>query len=428
MCVEITKTLLITIVVISLYVPHVFQQTLKAELNPGCDNCPEDLNVLTVSYQEPHFSTHFVINSYSDRSVPSVFISSSRANSSLQFNWPAILNDSSTQPAVFLANSSFYGILFTYLYKYNDTLDVADLSKYTDGVSKISTNQCFWYLSDWDPKPNALGLLSVGLKCNDTRSVAVFGTHGHVELRFTFSDKDQYSLDAPHVILVGGLAVRIKVTIQRLSIAKRAGIPYAKTRWALGLALISNTTLLPNAQFANSTSVSINDEPAPGTFKDVTIFLSNNSYMTWKSVCYVNESSAELKTSRAVTVSSQSLIDKNTKKLIVTRSFVPFIFGLDLPAIRAVNISFGDSGDGFYKASKYIHWSVDLGLGAPPVVGLSGLVWMMIFMAGSVLVISFGLLILFVVLRFCRRWSTSSDNYEHALLTDPEHDAEDADV
>ncbi|VDL60667.1 unnamed protein product [Hymenolepis diminuta] len=326
MCVEITKTLLITIVVISLYVPHVFQQTL---------------------------------------------------------------------------------------YKYNDTLDVADLSKYTDGVSKISTNQCFWYLSDWDPKPNALGLLSVGLKCNDTRSVAVFGTHGHVELRFTFSDKDQYSLDAPHVILVGGLAVRIKVTIQRLSIAKRAGIPYAKTRWALGLALISNTTLLPNAQFANSTSVSINDEPAPGTFK---------------SVCYVNESSAELKTSRAVTVSSQSLIDKNTKKLIVTRSFVPFIFGLDLPAIRAVNISFGDSGDGFYKASKYIHWSVDLGLGAPPVVGLSGLVWMMIFMAGSVLVISFGLLILFVVLRFCRRWSTSSDNYEHALLTDPEHDAEDADV
>lgn len=93
-------------------------------------------------------------------------------------------------------------------------------------------------------------------------------------------------------------------------------------------------------------------------FQDVTISLSNNSYITWKSVCYVNESSAELKTSRAVTVSSQSLIDKSTQKLIMKRSFVPFIFGLDLPAIREVNISFGDSGDGFYKASKYIHWWV----------------------------------------------------------------------
>ncbi|VDO08738.1 unnamed protein product [Rodentolepis nana] len=268
-------------------------------------------------------------------------MSSSEANSSIRFNWSAILSDDSAQPA---------------LYKYNDTLDVADLSKYTDGVSKVPLNQCFWYLNDWDPKPNASGLLSVGLRCNDTLSANILGTHGYIELRFTFSERDHYLHDAPHVVLVGGLAVRIKVTMKRLSVAKTMEAQFARTRWGLGLALTSNSSLPPNASFTNSTAVSINDEPAPGTFKDFAIFLSNNSYATWKSVCYVKAQPAELKTSRSVTVSLQSLMDKSTNKLVLKRSFLPFIFGQDLPAIRTVNISFGDSGDGFYNASKYIHW------------------------------------------------------------------------
>ncbi|VDO01708.1 unnamed protein product [Rodentolepis nana] len=69
-------------------------------------------------------------------------------------------------------------------------------------------------------------------------------------------------------------------------------------------------------------------------------------------------------------------------------------------------------------------WSLDLGLGSPPTVGLSVLVWVMIFMVGSVLVISFGLLTFLFVLRFCLRWSPSSDNYERALLSDHENEAE----
>nr|CDS25925.1 expressed conserved protein [Hymenolepis microstoma] len=411
--------------VISLYLPHASPQTLRADRNPGCINCTKDMNVLTVSYQGPRFSTHFIIYSNSNKSVPSVFISSSGANSSLQLDWSAILSGNSTQPAVFLTNSSFHGILFTHLYKYNDTLDVADLSKYTVGVIKVPLNQCFWYLNDWNPKPNASGLLSVALRCNDTLSANILGTHGYVELRFTFSEWDHYLHDAPHVVLVGGLAVRIKVTMRRLAVAKGMEIQFARTRWGLGLALISNSTLPPTASFKNSTSVSINDEPAPGTFEDITISLSNNSYATWKSVCYVNENVAELKTSRAVTVSLQSLMDKSTNKLATKKSFLPFIFGQDLPAIRTVNISFGDSGDGFYKASKYIHWSLDLGLGTASAIGLSVLVWVMIFMVASVLVISFGLLTFLVVVRFCLRWSSSSDNYERALLSDHESEAED---
>ncbi|KAM7540357.1 hypothetical protein Aperf_G00000045467 [Anoplocephala perfoliata] len=403
---------LIDVIVVLLSIKCASSQSLKALLNPGCTNCSGDLYVLTVSYQGSNFSAHYVISLTGTRRVPSVFLSTSKVNSTLQINWTSILNDVPAQPAVYLENSSFYGLLFTHLYQYKDRLDLADISEYADSINRILANQCFWFIDRWDPKPDPLsGLLSVNLKCNDPKQAKILDKKGEIEMQFTFSENDQNSKSAPYTLLVGGLAVRIKFVLKRLY------REFLETRYAVGIALVSNTTLPPDAFFTNTTSVSIDDEASPGAYKDITIFLSNNSYATWRSVCYINASSTEVKTSRGTRVSSQSSADKSTLKLIKKSSFLPFIYGANLPAVRLVNMSFGDPGDGFYRASKYIQWSLDMGLSTPPRSHFSLLVWVIVCITIAVLVLAIGLLIFVSVWRFCLQRSTY-EGYERALLND----------
>lgn len=80
--------------------------------------------------------------------------------------------------------------------------------------------------------------------------------------------------------------------------------------------------------------------------------------MTWKSVCYVDAAAADLKSSRGITVSPQRCVDKATNRCLLKSSLLPFVYGpiTNVVAVRQINVSFGDSGDGFYRSSDYIDW------------------------------------------------------------------------
>ncbi|VDD79816.1 unnamed protein product, partial [Mesocestoides corti] len=248
------------------------------------------------------------------------------------------------------------------LYQYNDIHDNADISKVKNAVDRIPLSDCFWYIHKWDPEPHPeTGLLSICLRCNDSLPSSFLDNKGFVELKFTLSKADRYADQAPHMFIVSGLAVQIKVTLSRLE--KK----WTNARWALGIALAANYSLPVDEPFRNSTEINISDESAPGTFEDVVIFLSNRSqtgrrqsYVTWKSVCYVDKTTTDLKNSRALTVSSQGgLEDQLTKAL--SKSLLPMLIGdvsTNTTTIRQLNLSFGEPGDGFYAASKYIHWYV----------------------------------------------------------------------
>lgn len=90
----------------------------------------------------------------------------------------------------------------------------------------------------------------------------------------------------------------------------------------------------------------------------MTIFLTNHSYVTWRSVCYIGAAAMDLKSSRAITVSPQWCVDTATNRCLIKSSLLPFVYGpiANDVAVRQMNISFGDSGDGFYRYSNYIDW------------------------------------------------------------------------
>ncbi|VDK45669.1 unnamed protein product [Taenia asiatica] len=234
---------------------------LSASLNPGCNGC-SNISVISVVYRGHDSSAHFVVSITRDNSVPSVFLARSDVNSSVQFNWSAIFADDKSIQSVVLTNGSFYGLLFPNLYQYEDRGDVADISRATGQVAKYPLDQCFWFLSHWDPVPDAItGLLSLALRCNDSRPSVIFANKGFIELQFTFSERDRFADCAPHTLLLGGLAVRVKVTLQRLALR------WKNTRWALNLVIAANLSLPDAVAFNNYTSTSIDDEPSPGAFK-----------------------------------------------------------------------------------------------------------------------------------------------------------------
>ncbi|VDM16157.1 unnamed protein product [Hydatigera taeniaeformis] len=377
-------------------------QSLSASLNPGCNNC-SNISVVSVVFREQSSSVHFIVSITKENSVPSVFVSRSDSNSSVYFDWPSIFSNEPGQSVV-LSNSSFYGLLFSNLYQYEDRSDVADISRAAGSVTKYPLNHCFWFLSRWDPLPDSTtGLLSLALRCNDSRPSVIFASKGFIELEFTFSEKDRLADRAPHTLLLGGLAVRVMVVLQRLA------LQWKETRWALNLAIVANRSLPDSAVFENVTLRSIDDEPSPGAFKDMTVFLTNHSYVTWKSVCYVDAAAANVKSSRAVAVSPQLCVDKGTNRSLIKSSLFPFVYGAvaNTVAVRQVNVSFGDSGDGFYRSSNYIDWSFAFALNTPPPGYYSPLIWTMVVISIILISAAACLLVYLIGYHFITRGSDS---------------------
>ncbi|KAL5104304.1 Glycosylated lysosomal membrane protein [Taenia crassiceps] len=388
-------------------------QLLSASLNPGCDNC-SNISVISVVYRGGGSSVHFIVSITKDNSIPSVFLARSDANASVQFNWPAIFAHDKSNRSVILSNSSFYGLLFPNLYQYEDRGDVADISRATGRVFRHSLDQCFWFLSHWDSVPNeTTGLLSLTLHCNDSRPSVLFANKGFIELQFTLSEKDRLADDAPHTLIVGGLAVRVMVTLRRLALR------WKETRWALNLVIVANHSLPDGAAFENFTSTSIDDEPSPGVFKDMALFLENYSYVAWRSVCYIDATARDWKSSRAITVSPQWCVDKSTNRCLIESSLLPFVYGpiVNVVAVRQVNVSFGDSGDGFYASSNYIDWVLTFALGKPPPAHHSPLIWSMVFISITMVSAALCVLVCFIGYHLATR---RRDNYEEPLLAESE--------
>ncbi|VDK26883.1 unnamed protein product, partial [Taenia asiatica] len=82
-----------------------------------------------------------------------------------------------------------------------------------------------------------------------------------------------------------------------------------------------------------------------------------------------------------------------------------------------MNISFGDSGDGFYRYSNYIDWTLTFALGTPPPVHYSPLIWTMVFI--SIIIVSAAIcaLVYFIGHHFHMR---RRDCYEEPLLGETE--------
>lgn len=67
------------------------------------------------------------------------------------------------------------------------------------------------------------------------------------------------------------MAVRIQVVMNKLNVKWR------ETRWALVLALVANTSYPDGDGFASTTSITINDESSPGSFKVSLMHLSTST-------------------------------------------------------------------------------------------------------------------------------------------------------
>ena len=61
--------------------------------------------------------------------------------------------------------------------------------------------------------------------------------------------------------MIGGMAARIQISLKKLHVR------WQETRWALVLALVGNTSYPDDTGFPNTSSITIDDEPSPGSFK-----------------------------------------------------------------------------------------------------------------------------------------------------------------
>jgi len=129
----------------------------------------------------------------------------------------------------------------------------------------------------------------------------------------------------------------------------------------LGAELVT-VALEPKHPFSLSVSHSLDDEYTPGVFKLIEI-RSLQHFLQWRPVCYTSTvrdigDSTGLVYS-AVTDMDISLLANNFLNWMLTDEELESLPG------QGFNISFGTTGDGFYKASNYTAWTMMTGHGRP---------------------------------------------------------------
>lgn len=170
---------------------------------------------------------------------------------------------------------------------------------------------------------------------------------------------------------------------------------YNSPRIAFQLLLVSDEAKSEGSYTINRLR-NLDDEFTPGIF-DVYNLVSprsssdkKGSFIQYRPVCYISKA-------RTVSSSTESRhgYPMDIQDVLTTFKFtLPFAFygtAIHSKLHKAMNITFGEPGDGFYSRTNYISFSYLMGVGNPPLEGLSPFV-----ITFSVILLGVPLLVLIV--------------------------------
>ncbi|GFO05296.1 glycosylated lysosomal membrane protein [Plakobranchus ocellatus] len=355
------------------------KRKLQTNYWPNCKDFQESCNiarslgdnvVYTKASTDQNDNLHYV---FSTIGIPTVMLArTTGADADLYFEWDQLMSNDSTN-SVFLKNTKgvkveyMYAVTFTQLIEYNDTNDHADLTnKELEQKNFIFRDfrNFFW---------KTLPLMSNGdneiVFNSTTDSPAKQSNNGSISFSFKVHENDGRSSELP------ALVYSANVTQFDFVLANYTP-SFSKSRFALEAVLVS----LTDSQMSINEVDSIDDEYSPGVFQ-INNWLSNpkkqhiSGFLQWKPVSYLSESRSRKSATKVKHYKLADISDRELSVEQVNSSIVLGLFGHVFErkdvTVKASNISFGLSGDGFYLENNYTVWSASIGYGQPPADALS---------------------------------------------------------
>ncbi|XP_074656407.1 glycosylated lysosomal membrane protein B-like [Tubulanus polymorphus] len=350
-------------------------RVITTQLNPGCDipECKQGYNgtfpnLLHVVATGPRDTLQYVVSSIG--AVTAVVARFDR-RARLTVDWRRLLSTNATE---FSTSVRFdrkpletFAVVFTKLIEYRDQDDTADMTSlpvnYTD-IKALNFENLNWRDSRDFAETTANSVVFETAVDDD-----LFFENGSISLKFVFPPTEARMTELPHLLFNGnGSTIDFVVDRYRSS--------FKNARIAVEFAHVTAETSEP---LSYEIDQSIDDEFTPGIFKTVAMTTAgdrraNGSYLQWKPVCY-------LKPGRAMKVAT-SVREYDLRNVtsrddaFLDRSIASAIYGAKMAdyAIRATNVSFGLSEDGYYTGTNYTAWTLTTGYGTRPTEALSVLV------------------------------------------------------
>ncbi|CAK1542374.1 unnamed protein product [Leptosia nina] len=334
---------------------NALDRKIFAKLNPGCDECSNNATTLVYIRSEGNADVIHQIWDFT-KHLPTIVLCVGSLNSSLEINWER------SEPVKFVWSEKpwySFATAIDKLCEYEDLHDTGYIDPHypqreynLDGVSWVLDESIF---TDSEAMVHVSGKIHNRHRKRD----------GIVSIKLDLLPFKDYAVELPHLVHTANSTL-IDVSLVNLTTSRG----FNASRYALHFLLAS--TDYPADTMHYTMRKSLDDEHTPGVFEIIEIktpSLYNNNqggYLQFRPVGYT----APERNVASSTVAHVSQFN---------RTVMPFdstlrLFFRDSPSmilIQDMFVSFGDSGDGFYKQHNYTAWSFTMGYGSPPVEGFS---------------------------------------------------------
>ncbi|XP_048381672.1 glycosylated lysosomal membrane protein [Stegostoma tigrinum] len=327
------------------------------EYNPGRSTQRADpsLNVLHVRAVGPNDTIHYLWSTLGAPTVLLVYTSSS--NSSLHINWTSLeQRDPSRavriEPAEAVVHSS--AVVFSRVLEYDDVDNVANISQVPAGSFYPA-----YQLEEltWDNVNATLNRSQLTAQLRGRNATSQLFSNGSFTFRISAFEGSSRDLVLPCLLHTANSS-KLEFLID--GVAPRGN----RSRFTLELFVLEDAGVRRELRTVRS----IDDEYTPSIFQmDQLVAVTENrstiaSFLQWKPVAYVSREPSRASSVRA----RQDGLKPGRNHSLPSFSIAYAFFGAQVPAVSAVNISFGGPGGEFYDVRRHISWSALIGHGEPP--------------------------------------------------------------
>ncbi|XP_040909962.1 glycosylated lysosomal membrane protein [Toxotes jaculatrix] len=327
------------------------QRKLSTELNPGLSTAPPGGDLLHVRAVGDNDTLHFLFCSLGAPTLLLVHTNSS--SSTVKVNWPLFLARNTSDSLMVEPESNILystAVVFSRLFEYDDVNDTADPT--SDLFPPYELRNFTWSrLNQSDPIP---------LLCGSPTNF----TNGSLCLQLSFFDsegRDQFWPRLKHTADSSQLGVWLDGVLPRA----------AHSRFLLELQAVGGAYPWSRLEVHQS----IDDEYTPSIFKVSRWISSANGssdvlgFVQWKPVAYRQPHPA---LEDATPCRHSDPRAQNGEATAASSGLIQGFFSQ--PDVFGVNVSFGLAGEPFYNSTKFLSWTVLVGVGSPPVDSFSPLV------------------------------------------------------
>ncbi|XP_059489961.1 glycosylated lysosomal membrane protein A-like [Neocloeon triangulifer] len=327
--------------------------------NPGCpkDSPRWDCNqtqILHVVSQGPNDTINYLWAFYSK---PSLLISVTDSDAELKIDW-ANLGLTKNRTIRFDPKPDYsFGLALDKVIEFYDASDSANMSLANDSIAR-ETENFTWSVQKINLEGGDLQVELLGSQYNNG------SLKGNITMMLSVFGKDGYGPLLPH-IQHSSNASQVEITLENFETSKKFK---GKSRFGLQFMLVDSLAGEGPDQVEEKRS--LDDEHTPGVFtidELLTPTVRNGGlggYLEWRPVAYTSSARAIEESTTTVHYPMRNVSQAHLKGSLLHDFFGHSLAHTLVP--QALNISFGVSEDGFYRATNHNAWTFTMGYGQPP--------------------------------------------------------------